>query len=204
MHISNERYFDDRERHDLALRMIRHEARTCTIRWCTGLTDDRIRRLYQSYATQRPAVRVRRRRGKSPRQVAFFTRNAQVQFEASLLVAVLASLELIDARSAKRDLVGLGERFCDAFETYAQLVPDSALSFEHGWFLLQLLLRKNGVSLLRCRQCTGHFVYDRSNVMRRPCPACQLKQEPARKAGRRPRAQAQRRSTLTPIQEIRV
>lgn len=32
MHISNERYFDERKRHDLALRMIRHEARTCTIR----------------------------------------------------------------------------------------------------------------------------------------------------------------------------
>lgn len=204
MQISNERYFDDRQRHDLALRMIRHEARTCTIRWCTGLTDDRIRRLYQSYATQRPAVRVRRRRGKSPRQIAFFTRNAQVQFEASLLAAVFASLDLLDVRAARRDLVGLGERFCDAFETYAQLVPDSALSFEHGWFLLQLLLRKNGVLLLRCRQCTGHFVYDAGNVMRRPCPACQLKQEPTRATRRRRRASTPRRSTLTPLQELRV
>jgi hypothetical protein len=203
MHISNDRYFDDRQRHDLALRMIRHEARTCTIRGCTGLTDDRIRRLYQSYATQRPTVHLRRRRGKSPRQIAFFTRNAQVQFEASLLAAVFASLNLIDASSAKRDLLALGERFCDAFETYAQLVPTGALSFEHGWFLLQLLLRKNGVLLLRCRQCTGHFVYDRSNVMRRPCPACQLKQGPVRASGRRRRASSRRRAALTSIQEIR-
>ena len=204
MHISNDRYFDDRQRHDLALRMICHEARTCTIRWCTGLTDDRIRRLYQSYATQRPTVRVRRRRGKSPRQIAFFTRNAQVQFEASLLVAVFTSLGLLETHAGKQNLVGLGERFCDAFETFAQLVPDSALSFEHGWFLLQLLRRKNGVLLLRCRQCTGHFVYDRSNVLRRPCPACQLKHGPVRAAGRRRRAPTQRRSTLTSLQEIRV
>lgn len=204
MHISNDRYFDDRQRHDLALRMIRHEARTCTIRSCTGLTDDRIRRLYQSYATQRPAVRVRRRRGKSPRQIAFFTRNAQVQFEASLLVAVFASLNLIETQSRKRDLVELGERFCDAFETYSQLVPDSALSFEHGWFLLQLLLRKNGIVLLRCRQCTGHFVYDRSNVMRRPCPACQLKQGPVRTPGRRRAARTELRTGLNPLQELRV
>ena len=70
MHISNERYFHDRQRHDLALRMIRHEARTCTIRSCTGLTDDRIRRLYKTYASHMPSAPVRRRRGKSPRQVA--------------------------------------------------------------------------------------------------------------------------------------
>ena len=203
MHISNDRYFDDRQRHDLALRMIRHEARTCTIRTCTGLTDDRIRRLYQSYATQRPTVRVRRRRGKSPRQVAFFTRNAQVQFEASLLVAVFTSLDLMHAPSGKRDLVELGARFCDAFETYSQLVPNSALSFEHGWFLLQLLLRKNGVLLLRCRQCTGHFVYDRSNVMRRPCPACQLKAGSIRTLGRRRVSQTQRRSGPAPLPELR-
>ena len=94
MHISNERYFHERQRHDLALRMIRHEARTCTIRSCTGLTDDRIRRLYKTYASHMPSAPVRRRRGKSPRQVAFFVRNARAQLESSMLASVFATFGL--------------------------------------------------------------------------------------------------------------
>ena len=50
MRVSDDRYSRDRLRYDLALRLIRHEARTHTIRQWTGLTDDRIRKLYRSYA----------------------------------------------------------------------------------------------------------------------------------------------------------
>src|SRR5690606_20837452 len=78
MHISNERYIRERQRHDLALRMIRHEARTCTIRSCTGLTEDRIRKLYKAFAEQLMTVPLRRKRGKSPRQIAYFTRTTQL------------------------------------------------------------------------------------------------------------------------------
>ena len=57
MRVSDDRYTRDRERFDLALRLIRHEARTFTIRQWTGLSDDRIRKLYRSYCQrvrQRP------------------------------------------------------------------------------------------------------------------------------------------------------
>ncbi len=49
MRVSDDRYTRDRQRLDLALRLIRHEARTFTIRQWTGLSDDRIRKLYRSY-----------------------------------------------------------------------------------------------------------------------------------------------------------
>jgi hypothetical protein len=45
MRISDNRYSRDRFRFDLALRFIRHEARTQTIRAWTGLSDDRIRKV---------------------------------------------------------------------------------------------------------------------------------------------------------------
>ena len=48
MRISDDRYSRDRLRLDLALRFIQHEARTHTIRAWTGLTDDRIRKVYCS------------------------------------------------------------------------------------------------------------------------------------------------------------
>ncbi|MGO9425633.1 MAG: hypothetical protein ACLP6Z_09600 [Steroidobacteraceae bacterium] len=45
MRVSDDRYTRDRERLDLALRLIHHEARTFTIRQWTGLSDDRIRKV---------------------------------------------------------------------------------------------------------------------------------------------------------------
>ena len=176
MHISNERYFDDRQRHDLALRMIRHEARTCTIRMCTGLTDDRIRRLYQTYATHMPSMPLRRHRGKSPRQIAFFTRNPRVQFEASLLASMFAAFGLLDPdRREAPNALSYGTLFCDAYETHLQLSGSSSMSFEHAWFLLHLLMRNTGLGTLRCRHCGGHFLHDRATVVKRTCPGCKLK-----------------------------
>ena len=43
MRVSDHRYDRDRQRIDIALRFIQHEARTRTIRLWTGLTDDRLR-----------------------------------------------------------------------------------------------------------------------------------------------------------------
>ena len=73
MRVSDDRYTRDRQRLDLALRLIRHEARTFTIRQWTGLSDDRIRKLYRSYVLNHDAQRVFRHRGKSPRQAALRT-----------------------------------------------------------------------------------------------------------------------------------
>jgi hypothetical protein len=44
MRISEDRYSRERLSLDLALRFLRHEARTQTIRMWTGLSDDRIRK----------------------------------------------------------------------------------------------------------------------------------------------------------------
>jgi hypothetical protein len=181
MHISNERYFHERQRHDLALRMIRHEARTCTIRSCTGLTDDRIRRLYKTYASHMPSAPVRRRRGKSPRQVAFFVRNARAQLESSTLASVFAAFGLWRAQSnaqlgmIQAGSIEFGRLFCDAYETHRQLLRNGDISFEHAWFLLQLLTRNADLHAVRCRHCDSQYLRDRVNMCRRACPVCVLK-----------------------------
>ena len=91
MRVSDDRYTRDRQRLDLALRLIRHEARTFTIRQFTGLSDDRIRKLYRTYVLHDGARGVLRHRGKSPRQAAFFFRSPELRFHA----ANLASLFLL-------------------------------------------------------------------------------------------------------------
>lgn len=183
MQISNDRYFRDRQRHDLALRMIRHAARTCTIKSCTGLTDDRIRRLCKTYAVHAPAV-PERRRGKSPRRITFFTRNAQLLFESSCLTSLFGTFGLLrptDDIGFESLTLEFGNLFCEAFETHRQLSRASAISFEHAWFLLQQLNDGRSLQLARCRHCHGQFLNDFPNAGARACPTCRLKRIPTRR-----------------------
>jgi hypothetical protein len=180
MHTSRIGCLLDRERDDLALRMIRHEGRTCTIRTCTGLSDDRIRRLYRAYARRVADASIRRRRGKSPRQPSYFVRNARTQYEASLLANTLGAFGLVNgAVRLRAGSVAYGRLFCDAYETHGQLLTHAGLkgeiSFEHAWFLLQLLERGAGLRRLRCRKCDGRYVRDPVRAPRRGCPLCAMK-----------------------------
>src|SRR5277367_4234261 len=127
MRISDDRYTRDRQRLDLALRLIHHEARTFTIRQWTGLSDDRIRKLYRSYVLDHGAKFVLRHRGKSPRQAAFFFRNAELNFQAAQLASLFLMFGLlrgtaVGLESAYRvGSLESGVLLCQAYETYGDL-----------------------------------------------------------------------------------
>src|ERR1700761_4121636 len=97
MRVSDDRYSKDRQKMDLAVRFIRHEARTHTIRQWTGLSDDRIRKLCRSYVAGNGTQQVTRHRGKSPRQAAFFFRNSEVTFQAAQLASLFLIFGLVGA-----------------------------------------------------------------------------------------------------------
>ena len=176
MRISDDRYSRDRLRLDLALRFIRHEARTQTIRTWTGLTDDRIRKLYRSYLMESPD-RIPRHRGKSPQQAAFFMRSARLQQETAVLASLLCLLgamplgTLVDTA---RSLPGVarGELLCKAFEIYQVLVPASQISFEHAVFLLAALSKGDELRLEGCSSCGVLQVVDRLALQEVHCNAC--------------------------------
>ena len=100
MRFTDDRYSGERSQFELALRMIRHEARTRTIRECTGLSDDRIRKLYTTYFRNSGTSGVKRRRGKSPRQINRFVKNARNQIQATTLVALFSAGLLVRPRDA--------------------------------------------------------------------------------------------------------
>lgn len=185
MHISNDRYFRERRRHDLALRMIRHEARTCTIKACTGLTEDRIRRLCETYEIHAGSSPLRRRRGKAPRQIAFFTRNVQLQFESACLASVFVAFDLLDDKPRDPASIEYGALFCDAFETHRQLSRTATITFEHAWFMLLQLNLGRTLTLARCRDCHGQFLRDAINAAGSACPTCKLKKTNTRSRRRR-------------------
>ena len=178
MRISDDRYTRDRERLDLALRLIRHEARTFTIRQWTGLSDDRIRKLYRSYISSENAATVRRHRGKSPRQPAFFFRNPEVGFQAVQLASLFLVYGLLRGTALglepryRLGSLESGALLCQAYEAYAELHSPTIISFEHAWFLLLALARCDELGIARCAACGGVRLRDLLSKHRTTCANC--------------------------------
>ncbi len=176
MRISDDRYSRERLCLDLALRFLRHEARTQTIRSWTGLTDDRIRNLYRSYMARGPQF-VPRHRGKSPHQIAYFMRSMRLQWETSQLASLFSLLNVIPSQPSGEVAVTLpgiarGERLCYAYEAYQTMIPGAQISFEHAVFLAIALARGDQLRLNGCSECGGLMVVERYTLRAKRCQSC--------------------------------
>ena len=197
MRISDDRYSRERARMELALRFLHHEARTQTIRAWTGLSDDRIRKLYRSYLSQ-ARRHLPRHRGKSPHQVAYFTRSLRLQEETALLASVLSLLGVVPAgasaavgpaadgaasaiaaaaaagRAGNASLPGVtrGVALCQAFEAFRLLLPSAHISFEHAVFLATALARGDQLRLGDCSDCGSLMVTERFPLRSSRCTHC--------------------------------
>ncbi|MFP6829591.1 MAG: hypothetical protein VCC36_11245 [Gammaproteobacteria bacterium] len=108
--------------------MIRHEARTGTIRYFTGLSDDRIRKVYTSYFKFDEGAPVKDRRGKSPTQIAPLIQTPERTLESGVFVSLLRANGLLSVEDPPgptlKGSVDLGHRFCQCYETHLLVVPD--------------------------------------------------------------------------------
>jgi hypothetical protein len=178
MRVSDDRYSRDRLRLDLALRFIQHEARTQTIRTWTGLTDDRIRKLYRSYFRY-PGKAVPRPRGRSPQQASFFLRSPRLQEETALLASLCALLGALPARTPTRGAalapcVTHGVQLCRAYEAFRTLLPTARISFEHLVFLVAAVVRGDELKLATCTACGALLVVERMTLKEVRCRLCVL------------------------------
>lgn len=180
MRVTDDRYRGEQQRFELAMRMISHEARTGTIRYWTGLSDDRIRKLYASYFkySGRP---VRRRRGRSPTQIAPLVRNAERTLESGVIANLLFANHLLlpgdQAQPELKSNIRLGHRFCQVFETYTAFIPKPVLTFEWSWNLLLSIRRGDELGITRCNRCLICHVVDRLALPGDRCPGCSLLRE---------------------------
>ena len=173
MRITDSRYDRDRLRLTLAHRLIGLEARTHTIRQATQLSDDRIRRMYRDYFANRGENRVRRRRGKSPRQMSFFRRSLEHEQEAALLGSMIRACGLVlhfpsGFRPGLEDVA----RFCDVYETFAGVWAEPHVTFEHAWHLWQVFCRNDEYVLATCPDCTALWLRDTLEILPDNCAAC--------------------------------
>ncbi|HQW08665.1 MAG TPA: FlhC family transcriptional regulator [Steroidobacteraceae bacterium] len=175
MRITDDRYCRDRLRFDLALRLIGHEARTRTIRLWTGLTEDRVRKLYRTYIAEHPGSSVARRRGKSPQRCSYFLRSPRVQQEAAVLAGLLCMAGIVvrgwrlDPRALS---IAQGELLCTAYETYLALVAEPRISFEHAAFLVIALTRGDELALRHCGECGALTLVDCCTLHAAACNVC--------------------------------
>jgi hypothetical protein len=190
MRLTDDRYAGERRQFELALRMIRHEARTRTIRDCTGLSDDRIRKLYSRYFRDSGETDVRRRRGKSPRQITRFVKNPSHQLQATTLVALYCAGLLLRVEQDNnvhscwpRPGVEFGHRVCRAFETYLMVHTEPLFNFEWAWNLLQSICYNDELYLAVCGVCRSRYVQDAYALDLRSCPSCDIEAQQNRKPG---------------------
>lgn len=178
MRISDHRYQRDRQRLDVAVQFIEHEARTQTIRQWTGLTDDRIRKLYRSYLMEHQGRPLPRHRGKSPQQIAHFMRTARLRQESALLASLCLLADVLGAARSPapparaQHSVQRGQQLCQAYDAYQSLVMRPAISFEHAVFLVTALTRGDELHLAPCVGCGALLVTDRLSLRVPRCAGC--------------------------------
>jgi len=176
MRLTDDRYRSEKAKFELAMRMIGHEARTGTIRYWTGLSDDRIRKLYTTYFKFSNGAPVRRRRGRSPTQIAPLVSTAARALETGAFANILIAYGLVSTSEPPgpplRGNIELGHSFCECYETHRLLLPSATLSFEWGWNLLLNVRRADELSITQCPRCTLCYVVDLLALPRSPCPAC--------------------------------
>jgi hypothetical protein len=177
MRISDDRYSRDRSRFDVAMQFIRHEARTHTIRRWTGLSDDRIRKLYRSYLSDSCSGPLVRHRGKSPQRAGFFMRSSRARSEAALLASLCRLVGALPGAPAPELAATLpslsrGELLCHAYGVFRSHVPESAITFEHAVFLLSALVRGDELVLSGCRICSAVLIIDRWSLRAPRCGFC--------------------------------
>jgi hypothetical protein len=191
MRISDDRYSRDRLRLDIAMHFIRHEARTHTTRQWTGLTDDRIRKLYRAYL-QEGGRRVRRHRGKSPRQAAYFMRTARLRQESAVLASICSLLGLFEGGPGARPAAGVtrAAALCQAYEIYRALVSAPAIGFEHAVLLVETLGRAQELRCGACAGCGVLLLIDPLALGPARCERCLEGAAPAGAPGARPRPRA--------------
>ena len=175
MRICDDRYNRDHLRLDTALRFIQHEARTHTIRQWTGLSDDRIRKLYHSYLGGE--ARPPRHRGRSPQQAAYFTRTRRLRSETACLTSLYLMLGVVPGApvtDARRTLPGVvrGRLLCQAYDVFRSVAPGSPISFEHAVYLAHALGRRDELRPARCVDCGAVVAADRCALRAPRCLAC--------------------------------
>ena len=165
----------DCRRHQLALRLMVHQARTQTITALTSLSRHQL-------ATLRQRCRIpvqMRHRGPSPRSLDRFTHSLRARSEGATIAAFCHAYRILPMRTASsmarrsRLTLEFGERLCAAYEAYRACFPQSDIAIEEFLSLVLGITDDGEIGLGRCASCNGTVLVDRLAPRRPTCAQCQ-------------------------------
>ncbi len=158
-------------RRRLAMRLIRHQARTQTIEEHTGLTRHQL-----ATFRRRAAVSTESRsRGPAPTSFDVFFSSARARSESTVLALLYLSLgasKFSKPYGSSHAAIIRGERLCNVYETWMRLFPHSQVEFEQLTLLGEGVSRGDQVSLGYCRNCRALLLVDLFGPSRRLCEHC--------------------------------
>ena len=107
--------------------------------------------------------------------MSFFWRSPVHELLAAALGALLRQCGLLaHAQVLYRPDLDEVARFCDVYETFCNLCPATVITFEHAWYLLQVLARLDEFVLARCPDCQALWIRDTLDLLPDNCAACRV------------------------------
>ncbi|NND64850.1 MAG: hypothetical protein HKM24_02690 [Gammaproteobacteria bacterium] len=173
---THHRYIVERAQVDITLRLLKLRARTQTIRYCTGLSNDRIRRIYCDYGTIVNVTKRANKRGKSSVCTRIFTDTDLHRLESTSLAMIFVHAGLFKINQHALTAVCMinkldfGHRLCCAYETYRELYANPKLSIEHARLMFNDIAENNTLALGHCSQCQTFHLYNL--LMAEPINTC--------------------------------
>ncbi len=112
--------------------------------------------------------------------MAFFCRRPAHELQAATLCALLRQCGLLGQRAGALPAGASrkSRRFCDVYETFCILCPATVITFEHAWYLLQVLARLDEFVLARCPDCQALWIRDTLDLLPDNCAACRTGSPP--------------------------
>jgi Flagellar transcriptional activator (FlhC) len=159
--------------HQLALRMVRHGARTRTVCDWSGLTPNQLVTLRRRYGFDGDL----RRRGPAPTAFHGFFKSKRHRREAAIFVCILHlfSGRLIQSRQkSSKWLPSLenGEVLCEALEASREWQPEGTPQFEHAILLAKGVAQGTVIGLEHCAYCRSMILVDRMHMHMQYCGVC--------------------------------
>lgn len=175
-------YAREARRRELAIRLIRLEARSSTVcRW-SGVSRQKVRTLQCSIVATSAADAPKRRRGPAPHGIDMFFRTERIRAEASAAAVLCRLYGAIPDRTVTAlkavPTVERGERLCEAYETYLDLVSPARLTFEHLVLLVDALEAGETLALESCTGCGAALLVEPATLARRRCECCRVTRVP--------------------------
>lgn len=186
----------------LALRMIRHEARTQTISSWTLVSPKRIRSLSMRFRRQASNTGLSRHRGPPPTKLSNLLKSPHLNLEFSAIAGLCQWIGVLPKEAVAhpaKHLPGIerGERLCYTLELFQTIVPYSRVTLDQLILLVITLAERTEWQLGACHECSGAILIDLLGSKSTLCASCEREQRKSRLE-----SQAGAESAFDPLPEL--